>query len=344
MADPSQVPISAEAHHAANLFVGLTVPLFTAALATIINRIVFKLRSRVRLGLDDGFIVVGFVLATVDWALLMAATAWYSNSSRPFATVSQAQQTVMLGVISVPIWGFSVGFIKISMAFLLLRFQQNTAWRWFLYALIGVIAVVMIASSIFAIVQCLPLAAVWDRTIVGAKCISPSHIRIVSNFVGGFSIATDLVLSLFPLTFIVKLRRPFMEKALISLLMAVGLTASAASITKAVLIQQWVNDIDGLYIGIVMSTLGSVEMLIGSTAACLPGLKSTVQRFLTYCGFDFNSDFSNSHAFFRSIGQAMSLQNISLEPTSRALKQEESSRTDSSKSSAANLETGGVDS
>jgi len=40
----------------------------------------------------------------------------------------------------------------------------------------------------------------------------PKAIHLVSNFVAGFSIISDLILSLFPLTFILKRRRPRIEK------------------------------------------------------------------------------------------------------------------------------------
>jgi hypothetical protein len=147
--------------------------------------------------------------------------------------------------------------------------------------------------------QCIPLAAIWDPTHhLNAKCVGPNRIKYVSNFVGGFSIATDLVLSLFPLTFLLKLRRPRVEKLLISILMAVGLSASAASITKAVYIQKWVNDPDGMFFGFTISTLGITEMLIGSIAACLPCLKTTVQGVLMRCGVDFSLGFEEEMPSF----------------------------------------------
>jgi hypothetical protein len=59
--DPNHVPVSAAARGAAKIFVGVTVPLYAIALAALITRILFKLRSGLRLGLDDGFIIIGFV-------------------------------------------------------------------------------------------------------------------------------------------------------------------------------------------------------------------------------------------------------------------------------------------
>jgi hypothetical protein len=158
---------------------------------------------------------------------------------------------------------------------------------------------VTLGSSLVAILQCIPLAAIWDpKHHLDAKCVGPGRVEYVSNFVGGFSIATDLVLSLFPLTFLLRLRRPRVEKVLISILMAVGLTASAASITKAVYIQNWVNDPDGMFFGFTISTLSTMEMLIGSIAVCLPCLKSTVQGGLMRCGIGFSLGFEEEMPSF----------------------------------------------
>jgi len=129
--------------------------------------------------------------------------------------------------------------------------------------------------------------------------VGPNPARVVPTFVGSFSIATDLVLSLFPLTFILTLRRPAIEKVLVSCLMAVGLTASAASIMRVVVLLKWVNDRDGMFVGFTINTLAATEMLIGSIAACLPCLKSTVQGLLIRCGVDFSSADEDLPSFVR---------------------------------------------
>jgi Fungal rhodopsin domain len=234
--------------------------------------------------------------------VLTAAIAWATPSSLTFTTALQAQQTLKLGVIAVPIWGFSIGFIKLSVCFLLLRFSQSRPWRLFLYIVAGIIAVVTVVSSIFATVQCIPLSAIWDPAAhPGAKCTGPSATRVMSNFVSAFSIATDLVLSLFPLTFILSLRRPPVEKILIGILMGIGLTASTASVLKAVYIQKWVNDPDGMFFGFTISMLSTSEMLIGCVAASAPCLKSMVQGLLERWGVSFEEAEQERPSFVRSV-------------------------------------------
>jgi hypothetical protein len=195
----------------------------------------------------------------------------------------------------------SIGFIKISVACLLLRFQSSRPWRVFLYILIALIIVITIASCLITVLQCVPLAAIWDpKAHMDAKCMPPKAIQVVSNFVAGFSVVSDLIHSLFPLTFILKLRRPRIQKLLISILMSVGLTASVVSVAKAVYVQKWVQNPDGVFVGFNMSTLSSAEMLKSSIPACLPCLKSTVQDVLVKCGVKCDRGDEERLSFVRS--------------------------------------------
>jgi hypothetical protein len=174
----------------------------------------------------------------IDWALLLAVISLGVPPSRSFLTLDEFQQVIKFGVLSVPIWALSIACIKTSVACLLLRFQQTRIWRISLYALIGVTIITSVGFFIFTFFQCIPLAAAWDPTIQGARCVGSNIFRIVSNTTSGINIATDIILSLFPLTFLRRLRRPLMEKVLVGVLMAMGMVASGASLTKAILIRK----------------------------------------------------------------------------------------------------------
>jgi hypothetical protein len=61
MAEPTQFPVSELDHHAARVFVCVSVVLLTVSFATLIARIVFKIQSRLVFTLDDYLIIAGFV-------------------------------------------------------------------------------------------------------------------------------------------------------------------------------------------------------------------------------------------------------------------------------------------
>lgn len=211
------------------------------------------------------------------------------------------QITSKLGILSVPFWAASIACIKISVAIQLLRLQQSRPGKIFLYIFIGIVAVTSLAFIVVNVVQCIPLEAAWDITgsIQGAKCIDHHIFSQVSNAQSYGNAAMDLILSLFPVTFLRKLRRPRTEKVLIGVLMGVGLTASAASLEKAAVVRQWAHEVsDPLKIGFSISTWSCIEMFLGITAACLPCMKATFQRLLTAIGVNFTP--KGSHSFFKS--------------------------------------------
>ncbi|KAE9370243.1 hypothetical protein N431DRAFT_426637 [Stipitochalara longipes BDJ] len=287
MADlPTQFPVSDLDHHAARVFVGTTVALLILSLAAVTARILFKLRSKLLFALDDYLIVAGAGLAVATWAMLLAVIA-PRLSSQPSVTLYEFEQVIKFGALAVPVDILSIACIKISVACLLLRFQQNRTERVFLYALIGVIIASHLSFFLFDLLQCIPLAASWDFSIQGARCVSHETFTKVSNSNTGITIATDFILSLFPITFLRQIRRPFLEKALIGVLMAMGLAASGVSVAKAVVVHQWASAVDSFAMGFKVSMLTCVELFIGIIAACSPSFKPIVQRLLASLGITF---------------------------------------------------------
>ena len=232
------------------------------------------------------------------WSLLFAAIA-PAVLPQPFITNNQLTRILKFGALAVSTAILSIAFIKISVACLLLRFQQDRTGKLFLCILIGIIIVTHIGFIIFDLLQCIPFAATWDTTILEAKCVSHNSFRIVSNVSTGVNIATDILLSLFPIAFLRQIRRPLQEKILIGLLMAMGLTAAGASIAKAILVRQWAVAVDSLPIGFQISMFTCVEIFLGIIAACSPCFKPYVQRLLTSMGLDFK--FHHAQSVSRSL-------------------------------------------
>ena len=208
-------------------------------------------------------------------------------SSKQFITVYELEQAVKYGALSVPVDLLSLACIKISVAFLLLRFQQKKSEKITLYILIGVIISSHFSFILFDLLQCIPLAGVWDLSVQGAKCVSHESFTGVSNSNTGITVATDFILSLFPIIFLRQIRRPFLEKALIGVLMSMGLAASGVSLLKAVMVHQWASQTMVFAIGFRISMLTCVELFLGIIAACSPSFKPVVQRLLASLGVTF---------------------------------------------------------
>jgi len=89
------------------------------------------------------------------------------------------------------------------------------------------------------------------------------------------------------MTFIVKLHRSTREKALISILMGLGVLASAAAILKLVLSKAFAGAVrkDFLWYVADYVLLAWLEVYFSIIAASTPPLKSMFERVLRRCGF-----------------------------------------------------------
>jgi hypothetical protein len=244
------------------------------------------------------------IFAVASWGLLLAVIGPNVQSSRSSLTLDEFQQVIKFGTLAVPTIILSLAFIKISVACLILRFQQNRAERIFLHALIAFITATHTGFFLFVFLQCRPLAATWNMSIRNGKCVGTDVVGRVSNTNTGVTISTDIILSIFPVTFLRQIRRPLMEKVLIGVLMAMGMAAAGVSVAKAVVTHQWVAASDSLSMGARISMLSCLELFIGITAACSPSFKPTVQRFMVSLGITFRSRYPFS--FFRSHNESAS--------------------------------------
>jgi hypothetical protein len=306
MAEPTQFPLSVLDHYEARKFVCVTVLLLTISLATVTARVIFKLRSKLLFTLDDYLIVAGAVskchffagsytrtntrqiFAIATWGMMLAVIGPCAPSSKSFLNLEEFDNVVKFGALSIPTDILALASIKISVACLLLRFQQNKIGKIILYALIGLLVATHATFFLFILLQCIPLAATWDPAIPGAKCVSHKALGIVSNSNTGITIATDVILSLFPITFLRQIRRPLMERALIGVLMAMGLAASGCSVAKAILVKKWATGVNSFSNGFELSMLSCDEIFLGIIAACSPCFKPTIQRLLTAMGITFS--------------------------------------------------------
>jgi len=100
-----------------------------------------------------------------------------------------------------------------------------------------------------------------------------------------FTIASDLILSLLPVTFILHLRRPLHEKILIGCLMGAGLASTGVAIARLFLIMGHLNlGKPGPQMNMVQDMLWGFELTLGILAASVPTLKAPVHRQLIKWG------------------------------------------------------------
>ncbi|GAB1317798.1 Rhodopsin domain-containing protein [Madurella fahalii] len=284
---PLGIPVSDNAAYLAQVFIGVTSTLMALCIITFGTRIYQRVVPVWKVGLDDYFIVAGFILTVADWAMLFPQMV----PTPGLIPIERGVQAGKHSWLAIPIWGLSMTCIKISIALTLLRIQGNhRSWRIFLYTVIGVQAIYGIGNTIFDLaIACQPLAAAWDMTVQmqGGRCVSTEVMRGVSNLGSSINITTDVLLSLAPATFLRKLNRPLRERVFVCVLMGMGLFASCSSIVKTVIIKDWGDPfapVDFWAMGVSICTWTALEQLLGVLAACVPAMKGTFQRCLGAVG------------------------------------------------------------
>jgi hypothetical protein len=283
---PPVIPFSEHAAHLGRVFYGVTVPLAVLATTAFFLRVYQRTRPTWKVGWDDWFILVGFVclsaclakcpltgrklLVLVDWFLIIPATP---TTARIYPA-EQATELVKYTIIAIPIWGLAMTCIKASICLTLLRIQQQTWWRIFMYTIIAIQTFYGVGNAIFVWFQCRPIEFMWNPFLPGGHCLPTETIRAVSTTGAAINITTDVLLSVAPATFLRKLNRPLRERVVLCVLMGMGLLASAASIVKTVITMQWNDPMgDTWAIGIQISGWTVIEEFLALLAACMPALR-----------------------------------------------------------------------
>jgi hypothetical protein len=175
--------------------------------------------------------------------------------------------------------------VKISIGLMLLRLESEKPWRRFLWAMIAFQVVLSAYNMLTQLLGCVPLREMWDLSNnVPGKCW-PHHVESSSQVtVQVFVILTDWIYALLPVNFLRKVQRPLRERAVIGLLMGLGVFAGVASIIKIKQILAMKYSGDSYADIIVIEMWCSIEVLTGFIVSCVPCLRGPFQRFLEHYG------------------------------------------------------------
>ncbi|KAK4040117.1 hypothetical protein C8A01DRAFT_46514 [Parachaetomium inaequale] len=279
------IPISERAAYLAQVYIGVSSVLLFLCVVTFGTRIYQRIRPVWKVGLDDYFIVAGFILTIADYAMLMPMMVPKAGLISPEHSTEAGKNSWL----AISVWGLSMTCIKVSIALTLLRIQgKERGWRIFLYTIMAVQAVYGIGNTLFNLaIACQPLEAAWNPYLPGGHCVSFEAMRAVSNLGSSINITTDVLLSLAPATFLRKLNRPLRERVFVCVLMGMGLFASVFSIIKTVIVKDWGDPaaaVDFWAMGVSISTFTVLEQLLGVLAACVPAMKGIFQKCLGAMG------------------------------------------------------------
>ena len=179
------------------------------------------------------------------------------------------------------IWNIlGIGLAKISVCLCVLRIIGRTRKHivTFLWVVIAFCAASHFAQVMLFLVQCRPMAAIWDPHVHG-NCFS-SHITYLVGYIGfGLDAATDLVCAAIPIFILHRLQMNERTKFALCALLGLGSLTAVCAVAKAITLKG-VFSTDYSYALWKPAVCTIIEHLSGITLVSLPTLRPFFTKIL----------------------------------------------------------------
>ncbi|KAF1807906.1 hypothetical protein P152DRAFT_485875 [Eremomyces bilateralis CBS 781.70] len=258
--------------------IGSVTSFFAVSLVVYIARIYARWHAYKSLWWDDFAMTVAMLLSIAGWGILIQTYVVNEGKHYYFLTMEQLKGSLKWGFITMPLWVWTVAMIKVSILLMLARVKQSKAWTRGMWGLIVFVVSVAIALTVVQVIQCLPVKANWEIMMPRTLCWDPKLVLKVNYGLTSLFISTDFACALLPIAFVRKIHRPFREKVVICVLMALGLLASACGLVRLTLLKSILTSGDAIYDGANLSIWAYAELYVGMVAACIPCLKAMMEK------------------------------------------------------------------
>ena len=299
-ADVLGVPVTDLQYSISRTYNGVIPVLFALSTLFVLMRLLSRWKTS--LGADDYLVVSAAVgegrllsasfknvltrqmFGLVDMAVIIKAISSMLGPRPEYQPLSYVNHVTPLSVVAEITSTWSVALLKTSIAVMLRRFQRTRGWAVFLYSVIGVQIATAVFVTIMQSTRCIPIQTLWDPTVTEKRCWGDQAFKISMTVAAVLVIITDVIYATIPLTFLHHVRRSVRDRIQIGFLMSLGLFASAASIVKAVIVQQVDGTTDYAGHGLSIALWASIEAQVGIIAACIPCLRAPFLRLLGHLG------------------------------------------------------------
>ncbi|CZT23214.1 uncharacterized protein RCC_08925 [Ramularia collo-cygni] len=230
---------------------------------------------------EDYFITIGMTSLTIFAAMVPVQTshgggAHFLNIPNPEYNIPRWGHAFFIAQQMYVVTLFGV---KMSIAFLLLRFSASKALDWTLYGVAGVTTGLTIAFTLWLTFQCSPVAAQWDTSIEGV-CVSRDAYVDSVYILSAFSAATDIITAIAPIFVLRNLTLDQKSKWSAAITMGLGSVACIATIVRFKFIRDFSISTDVTYAMVHLSIASFVEVALGCICASLATLRPFLQGFL----------------------------------------------------------------
>ncbi|KAF3163447.1 hypothetical protein TWF225_002055 [Orbilia oligospora] len=249
-------------------------------LVGVVLRFLARFGTETRLGLDDWFSVITWVVAAAFGSTTILA-AKMSGIGRHiwFATDGELDFGYMIGYFHQIAYGITSFFLHMTIMFFYIRIipselvARKVLYVFFVFHILYLPVYITVSA-----LQCSPVRSGYDlryRLEIGEgnRCMDPFKLVTGLTIVG---ITTDCLLFLLPLSVVWRLKLEVGRKVLVSGLFLLGGLACIASGIRLYYLKVLYASFDRTYYAMPVNALGHIEIALGLLTACLPMMRQAI--------------------------------------------------------------------
>ncbi|KAH8673428.1 hypothetical protein BX600DRAFT_433057 [Xylariales sp. PMI_506] len=254
------------------------------AFAVVLLKLFARAHIVKKLGWDDFFIFFSMALSIVASALVTwSAVLGFGQHTTAVAAKTTPDTLYFIAKIQMLGYPFNIGafsFPNISIAILVNHILDPNIYRsTVLYAMVIIQVGLAMGSVMVVFLQCHPTERLWNPTVDG-YCLSPNVLNDYSYFLSSFTILTDVVLAIVPISVFWKLQMRQSTKIGLCIMMGLTMLSAIVTIVKATYLYLFTDKSDPLWDvvplvlwGLTIDTASSIEQNVVIVAACIPTLR-----------------------------------------------------------------------
>ncbi|MCJ1470458.1 hypothetical protein MMC07_009103 [Pseudocyphellaria aurata] len=259
----------------------VVIPMTLLSTVTVLLRVYTRMKVVHNLGWDDYIVMMAQTISLVGMALMIELVVKGTGRHMYYLSIENIVSAGLYFRIEEIIYILATVMVKCSVCLFLLRIMTrgtSDRLRWFLYALMAIMALLSVPTAIVILVQCVPLAAGWDPRVKG-KCQSYARSVGIGYAQIAWSICTDMVCALFPILIFWNSQMNKRTKYALWAIMGTGVFAGVCGIVKIFYLGK-LSDGDFTYNGVDINIWGPLEQNVGVIAASIPALQPLFKSLL----------------------------------------------------------------
>ncbi|CRK23755.1 hypothetical protein BN1723_000904 [Verticillium longisporum] len=267
--------------------------IFGVSVILYMLRIYIRVIPRYQLNGSDYCASCALVAEAITFSFFAAAVAFGLGRHSVFVSPEDGASILrcLFAIAVAGLWASALA--RISIACLLLTLSTcNSGARIILWSMIVLQVGALIVTETITLLQCRPIQAIWED-VPDAQCLSIKTLQVGGYLYTGVGIAGDLVFAIMPIALIWNLNRSILERCLVSFLLASGLFASAAAVTRLFYVKTFDYNSSDIFRDIMPTFFWCrIEEVALIAASSLPFLKASTEHQLRKLGFP---GFRNTH-------------------------------------------------